>query len=95
MRDELLNGTLLTSLAHAHASGAASVRDYNAERPFSSVGYATPAAFAGHIERVTARACLGRCFSSEKRPVSAPGWIKAGGQVTPRIRAVFRASWGN
>ena len=51
MRDELLNETLFTSLAHARATVAAWVHDYNTERPHSSLGYATPAAFAAEIEK--------------------------------------------
>ena len=50
MRDELLNETLFTSLAHARAIIAAWVHDYTA-RPHSSRGYATPAAFAAEIEK--------------------------------------------
>lgn len=44
MRDELLNETLFTSLAHARMTIAAWVDDHNIERPHSSLGYATPAA---------------------------------------------------
>ena len=51
MRDELLNETLFTSLAHARATVAAWVHDYNTERPHSSLGYATPAAFTAEIEK--------------------------------------------
>ncbi len=51
MRDELLNETLFTSLAHARTTVAAWVHNYNTERPHSSLGYATPAAFAAEIEK--------------------------------------------
>jgi putative transposase len=51
MRDELLNETLFTSMAHARATIAASVDDYNTERPHSSLGYATPAARAAELEK--------------------------------------------
>ena len=51
MRDELLNGTLFTSLAHARATIAAWVHDYKTERPHSSLGYATPVAYAAEIEK--------------------------------------------
>lgn len=50
MRDELLNETLFRSLAHARAIIAAWVDDYNTERPHSSLGYTTPAAFAAKLE---------------------------------------------
>ncbi|GAB7554851.1 hypothetical protein NRB_43650 [Novosphingobium sp. 11B] len=46
MRDELLNETLFLSLDHARVVIAAWAEDYNQERPHSSLGYETPAAFA-------------------------------------------------
>ena len=49
MRDELLNETLFTSLAHAREAVAAWADDYNAERPHSSLGYATPTAYAAGL----------------------------------------------
>ena len=51
MRDELLNETLFTSLAHAREKIAAWVHDYNTGRPHSSLGYATPAAFAADLKK--------------------------------------------
>ncbi|WP_117352367.1 IS3 family transposase [Blastomonas fulva] len=51
MRDELLNETLFMSLAHARVEIAAWVEDYNRERPHSSLGYATPAAFAAKLDK--------------------------------------------
>jgi len=51
MRDELLNETLFTSIAHVREKVAAWVDDYNVERPHSSLGYATPAAFAAELEK--------------------------------------------
>ena len=51
MRDELLNETLFMSMAHAHVEIAAWVDDYNRERPHSSLGYATPAAFAAELDK--------------------------------------------
>ncbi|WP_156139588.1 IS3 family transposase [Sphingomonas sp. 35-24ZXX] len=51
MRDELLNETLFMSLAHARVEIAAWVEDYNRERPHSSLGYATPAAFAAELNK--------------------------------------------
>lgn len=55
MRDELLNETLFLSLAYARAVIRAWVDDYNTERPHSSLGYATPAAFAAEIEKQRVR----------------------------------------
>jgi transposase InsO family protein len=51
MRDELLNENLFMSLAHAWVEIAAWVEDYNRERPHSSLGYVTPAAFAAELHR--------------------------------------------
>ncbi|MEZ5681205.1 MAG: IS3 family transposase [Erythrobacter sp.] len=51
MRDELLNETLFLSMAHARVEIAAWVEDYNRERPHSSLGYATPAAFAAELDK--------------------------------------------
>jgi len=51
MRDELLNETLFLSLDHARAEIAAWAKDYNQERPHSSLGYETPAAFAAELHK--------------------------------------------
>jgi len=51
MRDELLNETLFMSLGHAREKIAAWTDDYNNQRPHSSLGYATPAAFAATLEK--------------------------------------------
>jgi hypothetical protein len=51
MRGELLNETQLMSLAHARVEIGAWVEDYNRERPHSSLGYATPAAFAAELNK--------------------------------------------
>lgn len=55
MRDELLNETLFTSLAQAREAVAAWADDYNAERPHSSLGYATPAAYATGLRLAASR----------------------------------------
>lgn len=49
MRDELLNETLFFGLDHARARIAAWVDDYNRQRPHSSLGYLTPAAYAATL----------------------------------------------
>jgi putative transposase len=49
MRDELLNETLFRDLDHARRAIDAWVVDYNLERPHSSLGYLTPAAFAANL----------------------------------------------
>jgi putative transposase len=51
MRDELLNETLFFTIGQARSIVARWVDDYNTERPRSSLGYATPAAFAAGLEQ--------------------------------------------
>ena len=51
MRDELLNETLFFTIGQARAILARWVDDCNTERPHSSLGYATPAAFAAELEK--------------------------------------------
>ncbi len=51
MRDELLNETLFFTIGQACTILARWVDDYNTERPHSSLGYATPAAFAAELEK--------------------------------------------
>jgi Integrase core domain len=49
MRDELLNETLFFGLDHARAKIAEWASDYNSQRPHSSLGYLTPAAYAANL----------------------------------------------
>ena len=49
LRDELLNETLFRSLPHVRAVLASWQRDYNAERPHSSLGWQTPIAYAATL----------------------------------------------
>jgi putative transposase len=49
MRDELLNETLFIDLDQARQLIGAWVADYNTARPHSSLGYKTPAAYAGTL----------------------------------------------
>ena len=49
MRDELLNETLFVDLDQARLLIGAWVIDYNTARPHSSLGYKTPAAYAGTL----------------------------------------------
>jgi putative transposase len=51
MRDELLNETLFFTIGQARAILARWAHDYNTERPHSSLGYATPAAFAAELQQ--------------------------------------------
>jgi putative transposase len=50
MRDELLNESLFYSLDQARQIIGAWAADYNNARPHSSLGYKTPAAFAGTLD---------------------------------------------
>jgi putative transposase len=51
MRDELLNETLFFTIGQARSILARWMHDCNTERPHSSLGYATPAAFAAELEQ--------------------------------------------
>jgi putative transposase len=55
MRDELLNETLFFGLDHARQAIGSWADDYNAERPHSSLGYQTPAAYAATFTATGAR----------------------------------------
>ncbi len=56
MRDELPGETLSTSIALAREKIAIWAHDYNTGRPHSSLGYATPAAFAADLNKQGAAA---------------------------------------
>jgi len=49
MRDELLNESLFIDLEQARHLFSAWVADYNTARPRSSLGYKTPARYAGTL----------------------------------------------
>jgi len=49
LRDECLNATWFTSLAHARAAIVAWRRDYNESRPHSSLGDLAPAVYAARL----------------------------------------------
>src|SRR4029078_8425268 len=49
MRDELLNESLFMDLDQARKLICACITDYNTARPHSSLGYKTPAAYAGTL----------------------------------------------
>jgi len=57
MRDELLNESLFFSLDHACSVIAEWADDYNHFRPHSSLGYTTPADYAGIIAHRSRRPC--------------------------------------
>ena len=74
MRDELLNETLFTSLAHAREKIAAWAHDYNTGRPHSSLGYATPAAFAAGLKKQGA-AALRIAGGYATQPLASPAHL--------------------
>ena len=74
MRDELLNESLFIDLDQARQLIGTWITDYNTARPHSSLGYKTPAAYAGTLtapqgvtlaEALTAAGCA---FSGRSRP---------------------------
>src|SRR5215469_13723134 len=73
LRDELLNETLFTSLAHARQMLATFQDDYNTVRPHSGLGNLPPAAYAKlnaiRMQRAGALELHGR---SAPRPVASP-----------------------
>jgi hypothetical protein len=71
MRDECLNETLFTSLAHAREKIAIWAEDYNTGRPHSSLGYATPAAFAAELKKQGA-ASLRMAGGYATQPLASP-----------------------
>jgi putative transposase len=73
LRDECLNETLFTSLAHARAVLAAWKRDYNTVRPHSAIGNQAPAIYARHSALATQRdGALELSGGSTPRPVAPP-----------------------
>ncbi len=74
MRDELLNATLFTSLAHAREKIAAWAHDNDNGRPHSSLGYATPAAFAAELKKQGA-ASLRKAGGYATQPLAAPAHV--------------------
>ena len=74
LRDELLNETLFTSLAHARAVLAAWKDDYNKIRPHSALGNLAPAAFAKIGDPTMQRdGALRSIRGSAPHPVAPPG----------------------
>jgi transposase InsO family protein len=70
MRDELLNESLFFGLDHVRSVLTEWVEDYNTARPHSSLGYQTPAAFAGTLTATASDASLDKGFASP--PVAQP-----------------------
>jgi len=77
LRDELLNETLFRSLAHARVELESWRRDYNTERPHSSLGWQTPLAFAARWQSPSAQRASARSQSEGFAP-----WPVASGAET-------------
>ncbi|NEK39758.1 IS3 family transposase [Rhizobium leguminosarum] len=63
MRDELLNESLFFGLDHARSAIAEWAEDYNHFRPHSSLGYQTPADYAGTIAATGSNAAQDESFA--------------------------------
>jgi putative transposase len=73
LRDELLNETLFTSLAHAREVLSLWKDDYNTVRPHGGLGNLTPTAYAKRSAPETQRdAALRYTTGSAPRPVASP-----------------------
>jgi putative transposase len=70
MRDELLNESLFFGIDHARSAITEWREDFNTARPHSSLGYQTPAAFAGALTATASDASLDKGFASP--PVAQP-----------------------
>jgi putative transposase len=78
LRDELLNETLFGSLPHARAVLESWRRDYNTERPHSSLGWQTPLVFAANWHGPSAQWDRRSRDLGASRPVP----IASGAQIT-------------
>ena len=78
MRDELLNESLFFGLDHARSVIAEWAEDYNHFRPHSSLGYQTPADYAGSIAATGSNAAQDESFAFPPVAPTAPfGVFKA------------------
>jgi hypothetical protein len=92
MRDGLMIEALFLSLDHAQEKISSSLSDYNYRRPYSSLGYATPAEYAANLivtgERLPTSASstdsllLNLRLQAYKHGVFKTNWMKVRGQVT-------------
>ena len=83
LRDELLNETLFTSLAHAREALAIWKDDYNTVRPHSAVGNVPPAIYAKLSDPAKQRdGSLGLPWGSAARPVASPSLMGSNDQRT-------------
>lgn len=84
LRDEFLNETLFTSLNQARFELEAWRRDYNTERPHSSLGNLTPIAYAARIASDPQQAEALRSIGGfAPRPVASPDLIGPNAERIP------------
>src|SRR5690606_25903931 len=77
MRDELLNESLFFGLDHARSAIAQWADDYNNFRPHSSLGYQTPAVYAGSIAATGSNAEQYESLACPRVPTNPPiGGVK-------------------
>ncbi|MRH98841.1 IS3 family transposase [Agrobacterium tumefaciens] len=82
MRDELLNKSLFFGLDHARSAIAEWAEDYNNFRPHSSLGYQTPADYAGSIAATGSNAAQNESFAFPPVAHTAPlGVFKTAGAL--------------
>lgn len=88
LRDELLNETLFTSLAHAREVLSVWREDYNAVRPHSGLGNLTPAAYAkASVPGSQRDGTLRYTEGSAPRPVAPPSHQGSNHQPGTLLRA--------
>ncbi|WP_223569158.1 IS3 family transposase [Agrobacterium tumefaciens] len=75
MRDELLNESLFFGLDHARSAIAEWADDYNHSRPHSSLGYKTPADFAGSIAATGSNAAQDEGYAFPPVAPTAPSGV--------------------
>ena len=82
MRNELLNESLFFGLDHARSAIAEWADDYNHFRPHSSLGYQTPADYAGTIAATGSNAAQDESFAFPPVATTAPlGVFKTAGTL--------------
>jgi putative transposase len=105
LRDELLNETLFSSLAHARATLATWQVDYNTVRPHSSLGNPTPMEYAnrsspasqggGPLRAIGGLRAPRRCSIEPARfkwrPGSTSAWMRTRAQVNNLGRRAERS----
>ncbi|GAB1584229.1 hypothetical protein PPNSA23_41720 [Phyllobacterium phragmitis] len=75
MRDELLNESLFFGLDHARSAIGEWADDYNHFRPHSSLGYQTPARYAGTIAATGSNAAQDEGYAFPPVAPTAPSGV--------------------